>query len=259
MSPASSRWPGPTSCPTSTRTPAPPEPTGPLASSPNLVLGIPVDHDLSDDIILDEHEYVVSYNPEETRPELVGLEARSLGPRPHPQEEQLPSGQLASSGRVPCHHARLSPLWLRPWTPVPVGRLGCHARDELRHILDGEHGAAAPRAECWPLGEARSPRAGACRAARRRAVHRGRPDLRRHPAHRSRDRRPEGHLEDHRGAQGRADGERRHGLDRGHRGDHAEPARRRAAPWTDYVTSVDEIEKETGYDFLARVPDRSSG
>ena len=26
-------------------------------------------------------------------------------------------------------------------------------------------------------------------------------------------------------------------------------------PWTDYVTSVDEVEKKTGYDFLARVPD----
>jgi len=35
-----------------------------LASSPHVTLGIPIDADPHDDILLDEREYVVSYNPE---------------------------------------------------------------------------------------------------------------------------------------------------------------------------------------------------
>ena len=39
-----------------------------LAASPHVVLGVPVDVDPRDDLLLDEREYVVSYNPEKLAP-----------------------------------------------------------------------------------------------------------------------------------------------------------------------------------------------
>jgi endonuclease G len=39
-----------------------------LASSPHVTLGVPVDADPRDDILLDQREYVLSYNPEKLSP-----------------------------------------------------------------------------------------------------------------------------------------------------------------------------------------------
>lgn len=46
----------------------PTKPQGPFSSNPNVALGVPVDRDPSDDILLDEHQYVVSYNPKRLDP-----------------------------------------------------------------------------------------------------------------------------------------------------------------------------------------------
>jgi endonuclease G len=43
-------------------------PSGPLASSPHIVLGVPVDEDPSNDVLLDEKEFAVSYNPQKLNP-----------------------------------------------------------------------------------------------------------------------------------------------------------------------------------------------
>lgn len=52
-----------------------------LVSSPHLALGIPTDADPSDDLLLDEHEFVVSYNPKRLNPNWVSwrLDRSHLG------------------------------------------------------------------------------------------------------------------------------------------------------------------------------------
>jgi endonuclease G, mitochondrial len=52
-----------------------------IANSPHLALGVPTDADLSDDVLLDEGEYVVSYNPRRNDPNWVAwqLDATYLG------------------------------------------------------------------------------------------------------------------------------------------------------------------------------------
>jgi endonuclease G, mitochondrial len=52
-----------------------------VSSSPHLALGVPTDADPSDDVLLDEHDFVVSFNPKRMDPNWVAwqLDARYFG------------------------------------------------------------------------------------------------------------------------------------------------------------------------------------
>jgi endonuclease G len=90
-----------TSAPASVPSPAPAVST--LASSPHVALGIPKDADDSDDLLMDERAYVVSYNPKREAANWVAwLDERDLGDTDR-------SGDFRADDRLPANVYHVTP------------------------------------------------------------------------------------------------------------------------------------------------------
>jgi endonuclease G len=227
-----------------------------LASSRHLVLGIPTDADPSDDILLDEREFVVSYNPKRLDPNWVSwnLDRGHLGHSHRKDNFHADESLPMNVHRVTPHdylnsgydRGHMCPSADRDATPEmnSITFLMTNMEPQLHELNAGpwekleEHErqlAAAPDAEVYivagGLFDAIPPQIGHGIAVARAnyklivVLKTGQTanDVTRTTAVIAVV------MPNERGV-----------------GAHA---------WTDFATTVDEIEKQSGYDFLARVPD----
>jgi endonuclease G len=74
-------------------------------SSPHLALGLPTDGDQSDDVILDEHDFVVSFNPSRMDPNWVAwqLDSRYFGAVRRRDDFRADESLSAAAARVTPH------------------------------------------------------------------------------------------------------------------------------------------------------------
>lgn len=234
---------------------APPGP-GSIAASEHVALGVPADRDPSDDYLLDEREYVVSYNPNLHVPNWVAwkLEASDLGHVRRSDhfraDEQLPDGLY----RV-TPHDYVRGGYDRGHLCPSADRTGTEAANTLTFLMTNMqpqihelNGGPWERLEQYERERAKRP------GARLYIVAGGVFDA-------------SPKTIGHGVAVPKASFKIVVILQRGAGArDVAESTPVIAAvmpneagvgahPWTDYVTSVDDIEEETGYDFLSAVPE----
>lgn len=239
---------------------APPRPRGVpsgaegLAASLHVALGVPTDADPSDDVLLDRQAYVVSYNPDKRVPNWVAwhLDRSDLGRvkrrNDFRADHLLPSGMSVATPadyvRSGYDRGHLCPSADRDDTAEhnSLTFLMTNMVPQLHELNAGpwekleEHErelAAGADAELFLV-------AGGIFAARPPTIGRG-------------------------VAVPRATFKIIVALRRGERADAVTPATPivavampnerwvAARPWTEFVTSVDELERETGYDFLSSV------
>ncbi len=229
---------------------------GPLDSSPHVVLGVPSDSDPSDDVLLDQHEYVASYNPRRLNPNWVAwrLDRSYLG---HVRrrdnfrsDNSLPVNVFRVTPNDYLHsgydRGHLCPSADREASPEmnSVTFLMTNMVPQLHELNAGpwakfeEHErdlAEAPGAEVYivagPVFDLNPPKIGhgiAVPTATWKVIL---------------------------------------ALKSGQTADDVTDATEVISvimpneagvgqhPWTEFVTSVDEVEKETGYDVLAKIPD----
>ncbi len=84
---------------------APLEPIGPVTESPHVALGVPTDADSSDDVLLDERQFVVSYNPRRRDPNWVAwrLDPSYLGHVPRRDDFRPDESLPVTVYRVSSH------------------------------------------------------------------------------------------------------------------------------------------------------------
>jgi endonuclease G len=229
---------------------------GSVEQSPHVTLGVPTDRDSSDDYLMDEQEYVLSYNPERRGPNWVSwkLDASDLGHVPR-------ATRFRSNAELPGEFYRVTPgdyqntnydrghlcpsadrddtrernertflmtnvlPQLHELNAGPWERLEQHERD-LAHEPDSQLFIVAGgifEAACPTIGH---------KVAVPKATYKIIVVLRRgqRPSDVTRDTRVIAVMMPNTAGVG----------------EHA---------WTDFATSVDAIEQASGYDFLARVPD----
>jgi endonuclease G len=84
---------------------APSEPVGSVAESPHVALGVPTDADSSDDVLLDERQFVVSYSPRRRDPNWVAwrLDSSYLGHVPRRDDFRPDESLPVTAYRVTSH------------------------------------------------------------------------------------------------------------------------------------------------------------
>jgi endonuclease G len=235
--------------------PAPPlAPPAPVASSPHVALGVPVDADPSDDLVMDRGAYVVSYNPRRNVASWVAwrLDENDLG-----------------------HEHRTGDFRGDPALPAGVHRV----------VPSDYEGTGYDRGHLCPSGDRTRSRQDNAATFLMTNIHPQRPELNRHPWRDLEEYERALALQHHevyivaggvfdpvppalRGgvAIPRAEYKVLVAVEPGRGVDGVTERTRPVAViipndpsvaerrWTDFATSVREIERATGYDFLTRVP-----